>query len=150
MKEREAGTLIEMLNKKEVDKIVGAFLLKGRRDGFGGLSFPVVPSISPPPQWALIYLFVWRGNTCLQKPLHHKDLSLPYINKVYDPDLNVPLLLIVLHSHGKKRERERMEGNSGQAVDQHPYEFVFVVWHHERVHKSIDFSYPFSALCSKL
>lgn len=97
MKGRIAGTLIEMLNKKEVNKIVGAFLLKGRRDGFGGLSFPVVPSISPSPQWTLIYLFVWRSNTCLQKPLHHKDLSLPYINKVYGPDLNVPLLLIVLH-----------------------------------------------------
>lgn len=82
-----------------------------------------------------------------KKPLHHKDLSLPNINKVYDPDLNVPLLLIVLHSHRKKKRRE---GNSGQAVDQHPYEFVFVVWHRERVHKSIDFSYPVSALCSTL
>lgn len=36
-----------MLNKKEVAKIVGAFLLKGRSDGFVALSFPVVPSISP-------------------------------------------------------------------------------------------------------
>lgn len=104
MKGSETGTLIEMLNKKEVNKIVGAFLLKGRHDGFGGLSFPVVPSISPPPQWALIYLFLWRSNTRLQKPLHHKDLSLPYINKVYDPDLNVPLLLIVLHC---RREKEK-------------------------------------------
>lgn len=36
-----------------------------------------------------------------QAPLHQKDLSLPNINKVYDPDLNVPLLLIVLHSQRK-------------------------------------------------
>lgn len=49
MKGSEAGTLIEMLNKNEVDKIVGAFLLKGRHDGFDSLSFPVVPSISPSP-----------------------------------------------------------------------------------------------------
>lgn len=40
------ATLIETPNKKEADKIAGAFLLKGRRDGFAGLSFPVVPSIS--------------------------------------------------------------------------------------------------------
>lgn len=81
-----------------------------------------------------------------QAPLHHKDLSLPNINKVYDPDLNVPLLLIVLHSQRKNRR-----GGSGrQAVDQHPYEFVFVVWHRQRVHKSIDFSSPVSAPCSTL
>lgn len=58
-----------------------------------------------------MYLFVWCGNTRLQKPLHHKDLSLPYINKVYDPDLNVPLLLIVLHNSKEKgvKKRERMK-----------------------------------------
>ncbi|MEQ2291526.1 hypothetical protein AMECASPLE_014205 [Ameca splendens] len=35
-----------------------------------------------------------------------------------------------------------------QAVDQHLYEFV--VWHHQHVHKSTNFSYPFSAPRSKL
>lgn len=148
---KKPETLIETLNKKEVDKIAGAFLLKGWRDGFARLSFPVVPSISPPPRWTFIYLFVWHRNTRLQKkknqaPLHHKDLSLPNINKVYDPDLNVPLLLIVLHSQRKNRRR----GSGRQAVDQHPYEFVFVVWHRRRVHKSIDSSSPVSALCSAL
>lgn len=43
-------------------------------------------------------------------------------------------------------KKQRGERDGGQAVDQHPYEFVFVVWHPERVHKSIDFSYPVSAL----
>lgn len=58
--------------------------------------------LAPLPPVGFMYLFVWCGNTRLQKPLHHKDLSLPYINKVYDPDLNVPLLLIVLHNSKEK------------------------------------------------
>lgn len=78
-----------------------AFPLKGCCDGFASLSFPIVPSISPSPQWAFIYLVVWRSNT-KKKAFHHKDLSLPNINKVYDPDLNVPLLLIILCSREKK------------------------------------------------
>lgn len=70
--------------------------------------------LAPLPPVGFMYLFVWCGNTRLQKPLHHKDLSLPYINKVYDPDLNVPLLLIVLHNGKekgvKKRERKKIGG----------------------------------------
>lgn len=62
------------------------------------LSFSVVPSISTFPRGSECkYSF---GATCVQKPLHHKDLSLPNINKVYDPDLNVPLVLNVLHRRG--------------------------------------------------
>lgn len=97
------STLIETLNKKEVDKIVGPFPLKGRHDGFAHLSFHVVPSISspsPPPPCG--WLYVCLVQYCIpqkkKKPLHHKDLSLPNINIVYNPDLNTPLLLIVLHS----------------------------------------------------
>lgn len=91
------------------------FLPKGRGDGFGGLSPPLprysVNLLAPLPPVGFMYLFVWCGNTRLQKPLHHKDLSLPYINKVYDPDLNVPLLLIVLHNSKEKgvKKRERMK-----------------------------------------
>lgn len=140
-----------MLNKKEVDKFAGAFLLKGRRDGFGRLVVSRCSvNLSTSPVGINIFICLAQSYMPPKKPLHHKDLSLPYINKVYDPDLNVPLLLIVLHSRWKRKKKKRREGNSGQAVDQHRYEFVFVVWHHERVHKSIDFSYPFSALCSKL
>lgn len=94
---------------------MGAFLLKGRYDGFAHLSFPVVPSISPPPQWAFIYLLAWRRNTHLpkkrkKKAFHHQDLSLPNINKVYTPDLNVPLLLIVLHCCREKKGTEWQTG----------------------------------------
>lgn len=120
-----------------MDKIAAAFLLKGRRDGFANLSFPVLPSISPPP---FVSLAVWRSDTPKKRKaaFHHQALSLPNINKVYTPDLNVPLLLIVLHCFREKEGR--------QAVDQHPHEFVFVVWHCERVYKSSDFSLPVSAL----
>lgn len=31
---------------------------------------------------------------------------MPFINKVYDPDLNVPLLLIVLHNGKGKRVKK--------------------------------------------
>lgn len=109
---KERGrTLIETLNKKEVDKIVGPFPLKGRHDGFAHLSFHVVPSISspsPPPPGGRLYICLvqyYVPQKKKKKPLHHKDLSLPNINKVYNPDLNVPLLLIVLHSlWGLRRE----------------------------------------------
>ena len=93
---------------------MAAFLLKGRHDGCASLSFTVVPSISPPPELAFIYLCVWPNNTRLKQKktktkttFHHKDLSLPHINKAYDPDLNVPLLLIVLRSHRKKIEENQ-------------------------------------------
>lgn len=57
VKKEKGRTLIETPNKKEVDKIVGPFLLKGRRDGFVHLSFPVVPSISPhPPVGGYIFI----------------------------------------------------------------------------------------------
>lgn len=87
------------LNKKELGKIAGTFLLKGRCDGFGDLSFLVVPSIlSTRPS---IYKYIcWCSNTCFQKTLHHKYFSLAYINKVYDRDLNVPFPLIA-HGSGK-------------------------------------------------
>lgn len=138
---KKCRTLIETLNKKEVDKIMGAFLLKGRYDGFASLSFPVVPSISPPPQWAFIYLLVWLRNTHQKerKAFHHQDLSLPNINKVYTPDRNVPLLLIVFTAVEKRRGQ-----NGRQAVDQRPHEFVCVVWHSEWLYKSPGFSHPVS------
>lgn len=121
---------------------MGAFLLKGRRDGFANLSFPVVPSICPPPQWAFIYLVVWRSNTHLKKTKKHSSwgLSLPNINKVYTPDLNVPLLLIVLHRCREKKGRKWQTGRRSTS-----YQFVFVVWHRERVYKSSDSSHPVSA-----
>lgn len=57
VKKEKGRTLIETANKKEVDKIVGPFLLKGCRDGFVHLSFPVVPSISPhPPVGGYIFI----------------------------------------------------------------------------------------------
>lgn len=114
MEEREAGTLIEMLNKKEVDKIAGAFLLKGRRDGFGRLVVSRCSvNLSTSPVGINIFILFGAVIHASKSPLHHKDLSLPYINKVYDPDLNVPLLLIVLHSRWKKEEKKR-EGKGRQ------------------------------------
>lgn len=61
------------------------------------------------PSWhSYIYVFgavIHASKQKKTKTFHHKDLSLPHINKAYDPDLNVPLLLIVLLSHRKKIEK---------------------------------------------
>lgn len=142
-----------MLNKKKVAKIMGRISFEMPQWWIlAACRLPLFrQSLHLPPrgnEW--MHLFLWRCcRTCVQKPLHHKDLSLPNINKVYDPDLNVPLVLIVLHKRWRgEKISERKEEMNRQAVDQHPYEFV--VWHHHRAHKSPNSSYPFSAPCSKL